>query len=134
MKSPIDLPPWSSQLDRALRLAANNNFVLPRDKFFTKREVKAIYGSSAHREFAYWFKSVRRFDQAKADTIRHRQSRGLYQAAPSSWPEGSLGYYTAEKYADWLINTKCFSWMSILKDEHMRDVWKMFADHGKPSH
>lgn len=128
--NPEDMLPWPKQLDRALRLAANNNFVLPRDKFFTKREVRDLYGTHAQAEFSYWFLSLRRFDQNKADAIRQRQARGFFDKPPASWPQGALDTYTPEKYANWLIDTKCFSWLSVLKDEHMKDVWKKYTDAG----
>jgi hypothetical protein len=131
--SPQHISPWPHQLERALRLAANNHFVLPREKFFTKREVRDLYGTRAQQEFSFWFLSIRRFDKHKADAIRQRQSRGLFVRPPASWPEGTRESYTAEKYADWLIDNKCFSWISVLKDEHKKDVWKRFGDCAAPA-
>jgi hypothetical protein len=132
MKTPPEgMLPWEQQLERAFRLAANNMFVLPRDKFFTKREVRNIYGKMAHDEFSQWFVSVLRFDQNKADAVRHKQARGLFNKPPSTWKEKSVKFYTPEKYANWLIDHKCFTWMSILKDEHHKEIWKKYADQGR---
>lgn len=122
---------WKLHLERALKLAANNMFVLPREKFFTKREIKSRFGTACMEEFGTWFDSVRMFDQAKADAIRQKQHRGDYNTAPASWKHESLQFYTPEKYADWLIDHKCFSWMSILKREHHKSVWKKYSDNGK---
>lgn len=123
--------PWPEQLQRALRLAANNNFVLPRAKFFTKTQVKNIYGFVAYEEFSRYFASVLRFDQDRADAVRQRQALGLFGTPPTSWPEDRLGQYTPEKYAAWLIDHKCFGWMTILRDEYHREMWKKYADHGR---
>lgn len=129
--APDHLPPWEKQLQRALRLAANNQFVLPRDAFFTKSQIVQIYGKKAAQEFSEYFKSVRRFDQDRANKVRQKQAMGLYQIPPASWPEKSLGFYTPEKYADWLIKHKCFGWMSILEQGRMQEVWLKYADQGK---
>lgn len=129
--TPEGFLPWDKQLERALRLAANNMFVVPRSKFFSKREVRDIYGTVAHDQFAEYFVSVLRFDQEKADMIRQKQAEGKFVNPPASWPEDGGGYYTPEKYADWLIDNKCFSWISILKDEHHKAVWKKYADNGR---
>lgn len=128
---PAHLPSWPEQLQRALRIAANNNYRLPKGKFFSKAEVKQLYGKKAYEEFSKYFKSLKRFDSDRADEVRQKQAMGLFIVPPKSWPQKSLGHYTPEKYANWLVKNKCFAWQSILKDEFWRDVYEEFADHGR---
>lgn len=126
------LAPWPIQLERALKLSVNRpDYILPREHFFTKSQVAQVYGKKAAAEFGTYFKSLRRFNQRKADEVRHRQSMGLYTVPPASWPKKSLEHYTPEKYANYLVKHKCYSWESVLKDEHWRDVWMMHGDSSK---
>lgn len=124
-------PGWEQQLERGLRLAANNMFILPRTKFFTKTEFHKAYGTKASTEFSRWFKSVLRFDPDKVDAVRQKLARGEYNEPPKTWPEKDLKFYTPQKYADHLAKKCCFSWMSVLRSEHHREVWEKYADHGK---
>ncbi len=128
---PANLPDWDAQLKRALRLATNNQFFLPSTKFFTKTEIARLYGKKALAEFSYYFKSVRKFDQDRADKVRQKQAMGLFAVKPDTWPEKAEGFYTPEKYANWLIKHKCYGWISTLKFEFHQEMWMEYADHGK---
>jgi hypothetical protein len=125
---PAGMASWPVQLERFLRLAANQNYILPKVKCLTKSQVASLYGKKAADEFGFWFKSIRRFDQNKADEVRHRQSLGLYVLPPASWEEKDLGFYTPQKYANFLVKNKCFSWQSQLWDKHWLDVWMKYGD------
>lgn len=129
--SPDYIEPWDKQLPRALRLACSNHFELPRESFFTKREIKTIFGNKALTEFSKYFKSKREFDQAKGEKIRQRLAMGKFKDRPASWPEKANGYYTPEKYAEWLIKNTCFSWVNEVHSDHRPDVYLEFGDSGK---
>ncbi len=128
---PDHMPPWEKQLPRALRLACANNFILPTASFFTKSQVQEVYGKKALEEFSSYFKSIRQFDPSRAEKIRHKQAMGLYKNKPATWPEDAEGYYTPEKYADWLVKTKCFGWISIVHNERKAEVYLKYGDGGK---
>lgn len=125
---PEHLPPWEKQLERALKTATRNSYFLPPSKFFTKRQIRDLYGNLALSEFNEYFRSVRRFDADKAEKIRQRQAEGQYEKPPATWPEKNLPFYTPEKYAEWLIKTKCFGWVAEVKSEHQGALWRRFND------
>lgn len=129
--SPDHIDPWDKQLARSLRLACMNNFVLPRESFFTKREIKAIFGNKALTEFSKYFKSLRDFDSTKADKIRQQLAIGKFKDRPLTWPEKAEGFYTPQKYADWRITNTCFSWVNVVHTDHKVEVFLKYGDGGK---
>ena len=109
MDDPTVLAEWRAKLERAVLMANGNLQVIKKDTFWSVREVRARWGNRAVREFKYWFDAVKHYDAEKADVLLK---------------EFESGKMDEEKYRR-LLYTKAYTWMWVLREKRVRDVWHL---------